>query len=143
MTGFTAACVQISASNDLNENIASLGRMIRDARDAGADFITTPECAAMIEVGRDNIRAKAYLEDAHPALDAFRGWAVETGAWLLAGSLSVLLEDEERLANRQYLIDPTGAVTARYDKIHMFDVDLPNGKACVNRKTTSPANTRH
>ena len=138
MTGFTAACVQISASNDLNENIASLGRMIRDARDAGADFITTPECAAMIEVGRDNIRAKAYLEDAHPALDAFRGWAVETGAWLLAGSLSVLLEDEERLANRQYLIDPTGAVTARYDKIHMFDVDLPNGKSLRESKNYKP-----
>jgi predicted amidohydrolase len=129
MTGFTAACVQINASNDLDDNIASLGRMIRQARAAGADFITTPECAAMIEVGRENIRAKAFVEAAHPALDAFRGWAVETGAWLLAGSLSVLLKDEERLANRQYLIDPTGAIAARYDKIHMFDVDLPNGKS--------------
>ena len=129
MTGFTAACVQINASNDLDDNIARLGRMIRQARAAGADFITTPECAAMIEVGRENIRAKAFVEAAHPALDAFRGWAVETGAWLLAGSISVLLKDEERLANRQYLIDPTGAIAARYDKIHMFDVDLPNGKS--------------
>ena len=129
MTVFTAACVQINASNDLDDNIARLGRMIRQARAAGADFITTPECAAMIEVGRENIRAKAFVEAAHPALDAFRGWAVETGAWLLAGSISVLLKDEERLANRQYLIDPTGAIAARYDKIHMFDVDLPNGKS--------------
>ncbi|MDE0941891.1 MAG: carbon-nitrogen hydrolase family protein [Alphaproteobacteria bacterium] len=129
MTGFTAACVQINASNDLDENIASLGKMIREARAGGADFITTPECAALIEVGRDNIRAKAFVEDAHPALDAFRGWAVETGAWLLAGSLSVLVEGEERLANRQYLIDPSGNIAASYDKIHMFDVDLPNGKS--------------
>ena len=121
--------MQINASNDLDDNIARLGRMIRQARAAGADFITTPECAAMIEVGRENIRAKAFVEAAHPALDAFRGWAVETGAWLLAGSISVLLKDEERLANRQYLIDPTGAIAARYDKIHMFDVDLPNGKS--------------
>ena len=128
MTTFTAACVQINASNDLDQNIASLGAMIRQAREGGADFITTPECAAMIEVGRDNIRAKAFLEADHPALAAFQGWAKETGAWLLAGSLSVLLEGEERLANRQYLIDPTGAIAARYDKIHMFDVDLPNGK---------------
>ncbi|MBT3533545.1 MAG: carbon-nitrogen hydrolase family protein [Rhodospirillaceae bacterium] len=128
MTSFQAACVQINASNDLDQNIASLGRMIREARAAGADFITTPECAAMIEVGRDNIRGKAFVEAEHPALAAFREWAVETGAWLLAGSLSVLLEGEERLANRQYLIDPTGAIAARYDKIHMFDVDLPNGK---------------
>ncbi|MFP6749281.1 MAG: carbon-nitrogen hydrolase family protein [Alphaproteobacteria bacterium] len=131
MTVFSAACVQINASNDLDQNIASLGRMIREARAAGADFITTPECAAMIEVGRDNIRAKAFVEARHPALAAFREWAVETGAWLLAGSLSVLLEDgdgDERLANRQYLISPAGAIAARYDKIHMFDVDLPNGK---------------
>jgi predicted amidohydrolase len=138
MTGFTAACVQINASNDLDDNIANLGRMIREARDAGADFITTPECAAMIEVGRDKIRGKAFLEDAHPALDAFREWAAETGAWLLAGSLSVLLEDEERLANRQYLIAPTGAVAARYDKIHMFDVDLPNGKSLRESKNYRP-----
>ena len=129
MSEFTAACVQINASNDLDENIATLGRMIREARAGGADFITTPECAAMIEVGRENIRAKAFTEDAHPALDAFRGWAVETGAWLLAGSLSVLVEGEERLANRQYLIDPAGNIAASYDKIHMFDVDLPNGKS--------------
>ncbi len=129
MTIFKAACLQINASNDLAENIASLGAMIRQARDEGADFITTPECAAMIEVGRDNIRAKAYLEGEHPALEAFREWAVETGAWLSAGSLSVLVEGEERLANRQYLIDPDGNIAARYDKIHMFDVDLPNGKS--------------
>jgi predicted amidohydrolase len=124
--------VQINASNDLDANIASLGHMIREARAEGAEFITTPECAAMIEVGRDNIRAKAFIESEHPALYAFQAWGKETGAWLLAGSLSVLLEDgndDRRLANRQYLIDPNGDITARYDKIHMFDVDLPKGKS--------------
>ena len=129
MATFTAACVQINASNDLDKNLASLGTMIREARDLGADFITTPECATMIEVGRKNIRAKSFVENEHPALAAFQDWAKETGAWLLAGSLSVLLEDEERLANRQFLIGPTGKVTAKYDKIHMFDVELPNGKS--------------
>ena len=129
MATFTAACVQINASNDLDKNLASLGTMIREARDMGADFITTPECAAMIEVGRKNIRSKSFVENEHPALAAFQDWAKETGAWLLAGSLSVLLEEEERLANRQFLIDPTGKVTAKYDKIHMFDVELPNGRS--------------
>ena len=86
----------------------------------GADVITTPEVAAMIEVGRKNIQAKSFVENEHPALAAFQDWAQETGAWLLAGSLSVLLEGEERLANRQYLIDPSGKITAKYDKIHMF-----------------------
>mgnify|MGYP003313403008 CR=1 FL=1 len=128
MATFTAACVQINASNDLDKNLASLGTMIREARDMGADFITTPECAAMIEVGRKNIRHKSFVENEHPALAAFQDWAKETGAWLLAGSLSVLLEDEERLANRQFLIGPTGKVTAKYDKIHMFDVAVDDNQ---------------
>ena len=106
MTTFTAACVQINAGNEIDENLSALGTMIYMARDMGADFITTPECAAMIEVGRENIKAKSFYEDEHPALAAFQGWAQETGAWLLAGSLSVLLEGEERLANRQFLSIP-------------------------------------
>ena len=138
MTTFTAACVQMNASNDLDENISTLGSMIRKARDKGADFITTPECATMIEVGKDNIRAKSFLENEHPALAAFQEWGQETEAWLLAGSLSVLVEGEERLANRQYLIDPTGNIAAKYDKIHMFDVELPNGKSLRESKNYRP-----
>ena len=138
MTTFTAACVQINATNDLDENLTTLGTMIRKARDMGADFITTPECATMIEVGQKNIRTKSFLENEHPALAAFQDWAKITGAWLLAGSLSILLEGEERLANRQYLIDPSGKVTAKYDKIHMFDVELPNGKSLRESKNYQP-----
>ena len=138
MTTFTAACVQMNSGNDMDENLSTLETMIRKARDMGADLITTPECVAMIEVGRENIRAKSFLENEHPALAAFQGWAQETGAWLLAGSLSVLIEGEERLANRQYLIDPTGKITATYDKIHMFDVVLPNGKSLRESKNYRP-----
>ena len=112
MTTFTAACVQINSSNDMDENLSTLGTMIHRARDMGADFITTPECASMLEVGRENIRAKSFLENEHPALAAFRDWAQSPAL------LWVLL--------------------ATYDKIHMFDVELPNGKSLRESRNYRP-----
>ncbi len=138
MSQFKAACVQLNASNDMDDNIRTFSDLIRQARDHGADFITTPECVSMLEVGTKNIFAKAYREVDHPALAAFQELGKETGAWLLAGSLSVQLEDDKRLANRSYLINPEGAVVASYDKIHMFDVNLPNGETYRESKNYRP-----
>ncbi len=138
MAVFKAACVQVNASNDMDRNIAEVGDLIREARDQGADFITTPENVCMLEVGTKNIFAKAYPEASHPALAAFRDLAEETGAWLLAGSFSVKLDDDERLANRGYLIGPDGRVAASYSKIHMFDVNLANGESYRESKNYRP-----
>jgi len=138
MTKFKTACVQVNASNDMAENIRTTGDMIRRARDEGADFITTPECVSMMETGTKNIFAKAHPEVSHPALAAFEELAQETGAWLLAGSLSVKLDDDERLANRSYLVSPAGVTVASYDKIHMFDVNLPNGESYRESKNYRP-----
>ena len=126
MATFRAACVQVNAGNDMDANLAAAGDLIRRAADAGADFITTPEVVAMMEAGRDNIRAKAADEPNHPALAAFRSLAAETGKWLLVGSLTIK-EDDGPLYNRSFLLDPEGRIVARYDKIHMFDVNLANG----------------
>ncbi len=138
MSVFKAACVQINTSNDMDDNIRTFGDLIRRARDAGADFITTPENVSMLEVGTKNIFAKAHPEASHPALAAFRELARETGAWLLAGSLTVKEDGEKRLANRGYLVSPAGEVTARYSKIHMFDVNLPNGESYRESKNYKP-----
>ncbi len=138
MTTFKAACVQVNASDDMDANLRTLGDMVRRARDEGAEFITTPENVAMMITGSANLRAKAAPEASHPALVAFRALARETGAWLLAGSLHVKLEDEDRLANRSYLVSPDGEVAARYDKIHMFDVDLPSGESYRESKNFRP-----
>lgn len=134
---FKVACIQNTAGPDMAESMRPVADMIRRARDAGADFITTPEVVAMIESKRAAALEKAQPEASHPALVEFRQLAQETGAWLLAGSLTIKLEPE-RLANRSFLIDPTGGIVATYDKLHMFDVDLANGESYRESRTYRP-----
>ena len=91
----------------------------------------------MIEPDRARLVAAAPEEADHPAHAAFRDLARETGAWILGGSITVRAGDG-RVANRSLLIDPTGAVAGRYDKIHMFDVDLPDGETYRESDTYRP-----
>ncbi len=72
--------------------------------------------------------ALARPESEDPSVAGYRALAAETGAWLLAGSL-VLRADADKLVNRSLLIDPKGRIAARYDKIHMFDVEIPDGQS--------------
>lgn len=124
---FKAACVQVTAGRELQPNIETALRLGREARRMGADLITYPENVTMIEpVAADAIR-KALPEAEHPAIPAFRALARETGAWILGGSLSIRL-NETKYANRSLLFDPAGNVAARYDKLHLFDVDLAGGE---------------
>ncbi len=136
MTGaFRAACVQFTAARDYEPNIMAVSDLVRRARDAGADFVLTPENTGLIEPVGSLRREKARDEANHPVLAALREVARETGAWLLIGSLAVdisnepgIPEGERRLANRSYLVNSDGEVTAHYDKIYMFDVDLAGGE---------------
>ncbi len=125
----TVACIQVSAGRDVEPNIASTGNLVRRARDAGAEFILTPENVLMLEPKREPKFAKAEDEANPKGIAAFQALARETGAWLMAGSLAVKVPGEERLANRSYLFDPQGGIVARYDKIHMFDVNLAKGES--------------
>ena len=129
MTSFKAACIQITAGREIEPNIAAARELVRRARDAGAELIMTPEVSDMIEPQRQARLEKARDEASHPMLAAFRDLARETGAYLLLGSLMIRVPDDERLANRSFLIAPNGTVLARYDKIHMFDVDLAGGES--------------
>ena len=132
---FTAACIQFTAGPDPEPNLRQVADLVRRARDAGADLIMTPEASNLIASGRQR-REKARREADDPFLAGMRDLARETGAWLLLGSLVIdptgepgAEAGEERLANRSFLIDAAGAVVARYDKIHMFDIDLPGGES--------------
>jgi predicted amidohydrolase len=134
----TVACIQLNAGPEIAPNLAVAGDLVRRARaDTGADLIALPENASMMVLGRRKVLERARPEDAHPALPAFRELAQETGAWLLVGSLAIRLA-EDAVANRSYLIDPAGGVAAAYDKIHMFDVDLPGGESYRESNTFRP-----
>ena len=135
-SAFTASCIQFTSARDYEPNIRVVSDLVRRARDGGADFVLTPENTGLTEPIGKLRRDKARDEANHPVLAALREVARETGVWLLIGSLAVDLsrepgtaEDQRRLANRSYLVDPDGAVVARYDKIHMFDVDLVGGES--------------
>ena len=132
---FTAACIQHTAGPDPEPNLRIVTELVRRARDAGADLIMTAEASNLIESGRRR-RDKARTEGEDPFLAGMRELARELGVWLLLGSLVIdpagepgAAPGEERLANRSFLLDATGAIVARYDKIHMFDIDLANGES--------------
>ncbi|MHA1113263.1 MAG: carbon-nitrogen hydrolase family protein [Alphaproteobacteria bacterium] len=125
---FKAACIQPSSGREIGPNVDWTADRVRAVRDRGADFVFMPENVSMMEFGRKRILGKAAPEDAHPALAAFRELARETGAWLSVGSLTVSVAPD-KVANRGYVIDSDGGIVARYDKIHMFDVDLDGGES--------------
>lgn len=128
MTGsFRAACVQMRTGLDVAANIAAASALIREAKSQGADFIATPEMTSLFEAETDALFAKTKPEADDPALAAFRALGRELGVWLLIGSLPIRVA-ERQCANRSFLIEPSGTVVATYDKIHMFDVDLPGGE---------------
>ena len=120
--------MQLSSGNDLNANLRAAGSGVRAAAEQGAQLIMLPEYAALLDGSSRVMRDNSYPEDRHPALPAFQALAQETRAWLLLGSITVKIDDGDRMANRSYLLSPDGAVVARYDKIHMFDATLPSGK---------------
>ena len=131
---FTAACIQFTAGPDPEPNLRKVMELAQQARDAGADLIMTPEATNFIESGKRR-RDKARREADDPFLAGTCEFARDTGAWVLLGSLVIDpagesgSDGEERLANRSFLIDPAGTIVARYDKIHMFDIDLPGGES--------------
>ncbi|MDG3440069.1 carbon-nitrogen hydrolase family protein [Nitrospirillum amazonense] len=135
-----AAVLQMTAGPEISANMDAVADLLRQARDQGAAFATLPENVARMVQGRERVLAGAYEEEAHPALGRFRDLAVETGLWLMTGTLACLTEDG-RAANRCFVIDPSGQVLARYDKLHMFDVELANGERYRESATFRPGDT--
>jgi len=123
-----AALVQMRSGRDMARNRADAVAMIRQARADGADFVTTPEMTNIIEPDRPRLRAIARPETEDESAATFAALAAELGLWLNVGSLA-LKGAGDRLVNRSLLFAPDGRVVARYDKIHLFDVDLPSGES--------------
>ncbi|MCA3552549.1 MAG: carbon-nitrogen hydrolase family protein [Rhodobacter sp.] len=120
-----AGLVQLTVSDDPAGNLAQTLALVRAAVAGGAGFVLTPECTNALSSDRAHQQDILHPEDGDPTLAALRAEAARADIWLLIGSLGLKTRDDDgRFANRSLLIDPTGAITARYDKIHMFDVTL-------------------
>lgn len=120
-----AALVQLTASDDPAANLPETERLIRKAAEAGADLVLTPEVTNIVSASRtrQNKVLRAEAEDA--TLARLREVARDAGVWISIGSLALTSDDPEgRFVNRQFLITSEGEIAARYDKIHMFDVEL-------------------
>ncbi len=126
MSQIRVACVQMRSGTDVAENIASASALIRQAAGQGAQLIATPEMTTLLDRKPGASWEKSTTEDADPGLAAFRRLAGELGVTLLIGSIAIRAS-EGKCANRSFLIGPDGQVLARYDKIHMFDVQLNAG----------------
>ncbi len=125
---FTAACIQLQSTTDVAENIATVERLVREAAHAGADYVQTPEMTNIIERNRASLAAAIRPERTDPSVKRFAALAGELGIVLHIGSLALQAEDG-KIANRALIFGPDGGLVARYDKIHLFDVDLPNGES--------------
>jgi deaminated glutathione amidase len=120
-----AALVQLNVTDDPARNLAGTVQMVRDAADQGAEFVLTPEVTNCVSTSRAHQRDVLQTEEDDMTLAALRGVASEKSIWLLIGSLGLKTDDSDgRFANRSFLIGPEGQIVARYDKIHMFDVDI-------------------
>ncbi|MFO0514514.1 MAG: nitrilase-related carbon-nitrogen hydrolase, partial [Rhodobacterales bacterium] len=120
-----AGLVQLTVTDDPVGNLPQTLALVRAAAAGGAGFVLTPECTNALSSNRGHQQDILHPEDSDPTLAALRAEAARAGIWLLIGSLGLKTRDDGgRFANRSLLIDPTGAITARYDKIHMFDVTL-------------------
>jgi predicted amidohydrolase len=122
-----AACVQMTSGTEIAGNIEQSTALIRAAHADGAQIVGMPEVANLCQKSRRRALEAAQFEENELALKAWRKLADALDIWLLAGSMVIKVADD-KLVNRAYMIAPDGAIAATYDKIHMFDVDLPNGE---------------
>jgi predicted amidohydrolase len=125
---FRVGLVQMRSGRTPAANIATAAKLIGEAKSAGADYVQTPEMTNILELKRENLFAAIVSEEEDAGLASFRDLARKLGLWLHIGSLAIKVSSD-KAANRSFLIDPKGEIVARYDKIHMFDVDLADGES--------------
>ena len=134
---FKAAMIQMRSGLTPGANVDAAARMIGEAKAAGADYVLTPEMTNIMEVKRERLFATIVDEEADASLATFRELARKLGIYVHVGSLAIKVS-HDRAANRGFLIDPKGEIAARYDKIHMFDVDLSGGESYRESRTYRP-----
>jgi predicted amidohydrolase len=134
---FKAAMIQMRSGLQPGANIDAAVRYIGDAKSAGAEYVLTPEMTNILAANREQLFAVAAEEEADPSLATLREVARKLGIYVHIGSLAIRISPD-RAANRSFLIDPKGDILARYDKIHMFDVDLAGGESYRESRNYRP-----
>jgi predicted amidohydrolase len=137
LPAFKVGLVQMRSGLDPVANLAAAARLIEEAKAGGADYVLTPEMTNILAIKREQLITAIRPEENDPSLAAFRTLARKLAIRLHVGSLAIKLAGE-RAANRSFLIDRDGEIAARYDKIHMFDVDLPNGESYRESRNYRP-----
>lgn len=134
---FKAAMIQMRSGLAVGANVDAAVRLIGEAKAAGADYVLTPEMTNILAANREQLFAAAVEEQSDLALATLCELARKLGIYVHIGSLAIRISPD-RAANRSFLIDPKGDVLARYDKIHMFDVDLAGGESYRESRNYRP-----
>ena len=143
MTNFIAACVQHNAKENIETNLPIVRDLIHQALDHKADFIALPECVSLMEPNQASLIQKAPEEKEHPFLELYENESKKSKIWLLGGTLAIKTKNNlghNKIFNRLYLFNPLGKIVAKYDKIHMFDVNLGNGLVYSESETYEAGN---
>jgi predicted amidohydrolase len=131
---FRAALIQMRSARTPQANMDAAAKLIGEAKSGGADYVLTPEMTNVMEARREALFGSIVAEDDDTSLATFRELARTLGIFVHVGSLAVRVSPD-KAANRSFLIDRKGEIAARYDKIHMFDVDLANGESYRESRT--------
>jgi predicted amidohydrolase len=134
---FKAAMIQMRSGLTPAANIDDAARLIGEAKSASAGYVLTPEMTNILAAKREQLFAVIVEEEKDTSLAAMRELARKLGIYIHIGSLAIKLSND-RAANRSFLIDPKGDIAARYDKIHMFDVDLADGESYRESRNYRP-----
>lgn len=137
MSSFRAALVQLRSGRSIHPNMEMVEALVRRAAQGGAVYVQTPENTAIMELEPERLFAEIVAEEECTPLERLKSLAKELGIFLHIGSLAIKLE-QTKIANRSYLIAPDGEIAARYDKLHLFDVDLAGGESYRESRNYRP-----
>jgi deaminated glutathione amidase len=134
---FRVGLIQMRSSRTPQQNTDAAAKLIGEAKQGGADYVLTPEMTNIMEASREKLFATIVPEENDTALATFRELARALGIYVHVGSLAVKASADKAI-NRSFLIDRRGDIVARYDKIHMFDVDLKGGESYRESRSYRP-----
>jgi predicted amidohydrolase len=130
------ACLQLNSGNDIQANIDVIADLVKQAAHQGAQLVALPENAFLMEA--PGSPRTLYTEHEHPGVKAAAALAKQYGVWLLVGSTAVSEDESGKTLNRALMFDDRGHITCRYDKIHLFDAELPSGETYAESARFQP-----